>query len=111
MKTTSWLLTIFLMCCVTGCMAESPPEDEQSDVQAVSDGDLANEAVTQASGCSVVQWCDAPGSDGARCKQLGCSFHDAFEECVAETPRVCGTPKCPWRFLQLDGQSFDICLF
>jgi hypothetical protein len=113
-KTISCLVTIFLMCCVAACVMESAPESEQSEVQAISTDDgpsVAGEVVTQASGCSVVQWCNAPGPDGAVCKQLGCDFHSAFTECVDETPRVCGTPRCPWRFKQLDGQSFDICEF
>jgi hypothetical protein len=111
------LLSMTLGCGVEQDANDESGQDVQFETQAASGDDeptsagSPNEAVTQASGCSVVEFCDAPGSDGARCKQLGCSFNAAFEECVAETPRVCGTPKCPWRFVPLSGASFDICLF
>lgn len=110
------MLATALGCGVEEDVTYEPEQEAQFEAQAALGGEPTSasspsEAVTQASGCSVVQFCDAPGSDGARCKQLGCSFNAAFEECVEETPRICGTPKCPWRFILLSGSSFDICLF
>ena len=68
-------------------------------------------ATPQALNCSFVQWCDVPANqpfefEGARCVQraaAGCNLDIALDECVAETWRVCGTPKCPWAFVELDG--------
>ena len=73
----------------------------------------ATEAVTGANidipppaGCSIVQFCNAPGPDGARCLQQGCSLSAALAEWTAETRAACGTPVCPWIFVALDGTRF-----
>ncbi|HWN70474.1 MAG TPA: hypothetical protein VNM90_22695 [Haliangium sp.] len=65
----------------------------------------ADEVIIQAS-CSIVEWCNIEGPEGARCKQQGCSLQAALNECTVETWRVCGTPKCEWRFVALNGQSW-----
>jgi len=61
---------------------------------------------SQATSCSIVQFCNAPGSDGTRCLQQGCSLTAALDECEVESRRVCGTPVCPWVFVALDGTRF-----
>jgi len=108
MKLTTLSIAI---CFMMGCMTEVQTPSESSASEQLADPALVNDAEAAGHGCSVVEWCDAPGSDGARCRQLGCSFQEAFDECIAETQRVCGTPKCPWMFKPLGGSSFDICLF
>lgn len=71
----------------------------------------ADDAVIQAN-CSIVEYCNAPGADGSRCRQQGCSLQAALDECTVETSNVCGTPVCPWIFVALNGQRFihDSCL-
>ncbi len=75
--------------------------------ETTSSTSFSNEAVTQANGCSIVQWCNAPGSEGTVCKQLGCSEQAAENECFVESHNVCGTPRCPWIFVTLDGRRLN----
>lgn len=105
---------------VAGCSGEDAgdrlrgPHVAESDDPAAAGGDGLSEAAATApgdgvsaagNGCSTVQYCNAPGQDGARCRQLGCSLDEALAECAAETPRVCGDPPlCPWAFYTLSGQ-------
>lgn len=51
------------------------------------------------SGCSIVQFCNAPGPDGTRCVQQGCSLSTAMSECDREAHLICGTPVQPWIFV------------
>lgn len=58
-------------------------------------------------GCSIVEYCDASGSDGARCLQQGCSLQAAQNECWTETHKVCGNPpKCLWIFVATNGNRY-----
>jgi len=61
-------------------------------------------------GCSVVEWCNAPGFDGTRCQQTGCSVSAAIAECRADVDFVCGNPICPWIFTSITGARRDLCL-
>jgi hypothetical protein len=55
--------------------------------------------------CVVVQYCDAPGPDGTRCVQNGCSALDALTECSNEAPRQCRIV-CPFVFIGPGGKRF-----
>jgi hypothetical protein len=77
-----------------------------------SASDLASvpgEATTQADGCSIVEWCDKPGSDGTICRQRGCDVDSAINECIDEAWRICGTPTCPWTFIASNGTRTSLC--
>ena len=71
-----------------------------------ADAAPVQDAITPRAGCSIVQFCNAPGSDGTRCLQQGCSLAAAQHECSVESPIVCGKPLCPWIFVALDGTRF-----
>jgi hypothetical protein len=72
----------------------------------VSDSAPIEDAINPRAGCSIVQFCNAPGSDGTRCLQQGCSLGAALDECSREAPAVCGRPVCPWIFVASDGSRF-----
>jgi len=55
--------------------------------------------------CVVVQYCDAPGPDGTRCLQNGCSMLEALTECSIEAPRECRI-MCPFVFIGPGGKRF-----
>jgi len=85
--------------------------DETSDSEAVSSltaADPSGDAITPRVNCSIVQFCNAPGSDGTRCLQQGCTFDQAAVECINETSTVCGSASCPWIFVASDGERFTI---
>lgn len=72
--------------------------------------DAAEELETQAvhAGCSVVQFCNAPGSDEARCIQQGCTLSNALAECDREIRDACDEPPlCPWLFVKNNGQRVN----
>jgi hypothetical protein len=116
------MMTVFALC-VSAC-ATSPADNVSSGgvtdwqimdpatspAAAVNDGNAdaapVQDAITPAASCSIVQFCNAPGSDGTRCLQQGCSLATAQAECSREAPAVCGTPVCPWIFVALDGTRF-----
>jgi hypothetical protein len=56
-------------------------------------------------GCVVVH-CDAPGPDGTRCVQTGCSVVDALTACSREAPRQCLRITCPFMFVGPGGKRF-----
>jgi len=95
------------------------PASSQAEVQAATSSGGADEPANSASpadnainpraGCSIVQFCDAPGSDGTRCLQQGCSFDAARTECINEGWNVCGTPKCPWALVDTHGVRHELC--
>jgi len=66
-------------------------------------------ATNIAANCSIVQWCNAPGSDGTRCIQQGCSFDAARTECINEGWAICGTPLCPWALIDTNGVRHELC--
>jgi hypothetical protein len=57
-------------------------------------------------GCVTVQYCDAPGPDGTRCVQTGCSVQDALIACSREAPRQCLRIACPFVFVGPGGKRF-----
>lgn len=69
--------------------------------QSQKDGDVVIQA-----GCSFVEWCNAPGADGSRCRQEGCTLSAAIAECESETRQFCGTPQCPWIFVASNGTRY-----
>lgn len=116
------MMTVFALC-VSACAAS--PTGDVSSGQGVTDWQIEDPAaapaavdsstadaapvqgaITPAVSCSIVQFCNAPGSDGTRCLQQGCSLDTALAECSREAPAVCGTPVCPWIFVALDGRRF-----
>lgn len=77
------------------------PTPPPSGLAAGSDGvgELEDISATAGNGCSIVQYCDAPGSDGTRCLHLTCDFNTAYNECIRESYSVCGTPVPVWVFV------------
>ena len=59
-------------------------------------------------GCSVVQFCNASGSDGSVCQQQGCSLGTAENECKSEILSVCGSAVCPIIFKTLSGSRITL---
>lgn len=125
MKTLMMMLAV----CFAGCAMESATESSSTDQLqspalndwhritqpiATSDpkaGDASDaapieDAIDPRANCSIVQFCNAPGSDGTRCLQRGCDLGTALAECSREAPQVCGTPVCPWIFVASDGSRF-----
>src|SRR5678815_3979789 len=83
-----------------GCSVDentTTPSQTASDpsTTASSESDL----IAPRAGCSVVQFCNAPGSDGTVCQQQGCTLASAKNECTSESHTVCGTPVNPWVFV------------
>ena len=119
-------LTATLSACALDPAGEEPKTEVQSNVQpslklefsaaALEDAmakqtlsaSSAEDAANLTANCSIVQFCNAPGSDGTRCVQQGCSVQAAFDECVTETFNVCGAPSCPWKLVLLNGTSGTI---
>jgi hypothetical protein len=71
---------------------------------AVSGGVMPRAAIGPVT-CVVVQYCDAPGPDGTRCVQNGCSVPDALTECSIEAPRECRIV-CPFVLIGPGGKRF-----
>ena len=88
--------------------AATAEESEDATAEEALSTSSVEDAVIQAN-CSIVQYCNAPGSDGTRCIQQGCSFQAAREECINEGWNVCGTPVCPWKFVDLNGVRHELC--
>ena len=82
-----------------------PAEISDSATEALSSS--SSEASTVAVNCSITQFCDAPGADGARCVQRGCTFEQATNECVDETTSICGRAfVCPFVFVDGNGRRW-----
>jgi len=126
------IVTMFAIC-MSACAADpaattdeaesrAPTSWQPESLQASQDSALTGDDTADASpiedaiephaGCSVVQFCNAPGNDGTRCRQQGCSLGAALAECERESRAVCGTPVCPWIFVELNGTRLinDSCL-
>lgn len=89
-------------CSVDESATAPPAAASDPSTTASSESDL----ITPRTGCAQVQWCDAPGSDGTVCQQLGCSLADSKNDCTALSTTVCGTPVNPWVFVATGGQRF-----
>lgn len=83
-----------------------PPELTLDEGQVIPGQSEKDGGVVIQAGCSIVEWCNAPGADGSRCKQQGCTLTAAISECESETRQFCGTPQCPWIFVALDGTRY-----
>jgi len=83
--------------------ADDPSDGQEVSSQAADTTDPSADVITPRAGCSVVQFCNAPGSDGTRCVQQGCTLEDAFVECLNETASVCGQASCPWILVESSG--------
>jgi hypothetical protein len=117
-KVLSFVSVVGLLSVFGGCSATEETTDIASEHETSSwrseDGselsistDAAGTLEGQAiqSGCSVVEYCNAPGSNGAVCRQEGCTLGNALAECDRETRDACGSPPlCPWIFIRLNGQ-------
>jgi len=56
-----------------------------------------------AANCSVVEWCNAPGSEGTVCRrQQGCTVQESARECLDEVQDVCGAVVQRAIFITLD---------
>lgn len=76
----------------------SPADDEEA--SAIEPG---GDVASIAPNCSVVEYCNAPGADGTRCLQRGCSLGTAENECKREARIVCGSTRCPLIFVKSGG--------
>jgi len=98
-----------------GDILRSDSDDIRSLVSGAPGADVSTNAssldgsIPPPANCSIVQFCNAPGSDGTRCLQQGCSVAAAISECRAETQTVCGGHTCPWIFVTSSGQRTDLC--
>jgi hypothetical protein len=109
------MMTLFVACVAACAQGDDPsswtPEDpsatppEATASDALSAGPTGDVIQPRAS-CSIVQFCNAPGADGTRCLQQGCSLTAAQNECTTESINICGTPVCPWIFVASDGTRF-----
>ena len=70
---------------------------------------LHDAAPAAAAGCAIVTTCNAPGPDGTRCRQQGCSLGAAELECELEAFSVCGAPICPVILIRTDGTRNNLC--
>jgi hypothetical protein len=87
---------------------ESTPEVGGAE-QASTVGASAQAVQAAAAGCSVVVSCNAPGPEGTRCRQQGCSLGAARLECALESVAVCGAAVCPVILVELDGTRENLC--
>lgn len=51
---------------------------------------------TAGNGCSIVEWCNEPGSNGTVCRQVACDLATARQECSREAVQICGTVVQPF---------------
>ena len=79
--------------------AVAPGEESAVELGGQSPMEPAGDAVGQATNCSVVEFCNAPGSDGTRCRQRRCGQGAAENECKREARSVCGSARCPLVFV------------
>ncbi len=105
---------------MAGCSAESDTTEQDigssnwttedgSELAADPAGDVSEpgeDGLIEKAGCSIVEYCNAPGSDGTRCRQQGCSLSTALAECEQETAIVCGSRVCPWIFVASNGTRY-----
>lgn len=92
---------------IEGLAPESPTAtDTAAGDDVVAGAAAAPGAVTPATRCVIVMYCDAPGPDGTRCVQQGCSLIDALDECADEAPRECLHLTCPWVLVARGGKRF-----
>lgn len=110
-------IMVALMATLSGCGVDpvrGPAGDDPGSVQAGDQAatssdtaDLASnptdDAIVPRAGCSVVQFCNASGSDGTVCKQQGCTIQTAEVECRSEVKTVCGSPVATWIFVTSNG--------
>jgi hypothetical protein len=113
-------LTVLGAQAMIGCSAGSDTSDEEvassnwsredgSELAADPAGEvteLGEDGLIEKAGCSVVEYCNAPGPEGTRCRQQGCTFIAAMSECEQETAIVCGSAVCPWIFVASNGVRY-----
>jgi hypothetical protein len=122
---SGWALAATLLAAIffagfTGCAADDAKQDQglegpvpQSwavedvpELTLTDDGKAVPGPEQPQAGCSFVEWCNAPGADGSRCRQEGCTIAAAIAECESETRQFCGTPQCPWIMVASDGTRY-----
>ena len=78
--------------------AELSANQSLNDPEAVPGDD--GETSEKAKNCNVVEWCNAPGSNGTVCQLApGCCNRTGIDECIRESRSVCGTPVEPWVYV------------
>jgi hypothetical protein len=100
---TSIALAVSMLACTDPVaddkQSELLPEPQPSNAEVVP-GDTAQataatigtEATPAAgNGCSIVEWCNQPGSNGTVFRQVGCTLPSAQQECTREAIQICGT--------------------
>ena len=88
---------------IEAVFAIEPGEESAVELGGQSPVEPGGDAVGQAVNCSIVEFCNAPGSDGTRCRQRGCSLGAAENECKREARTVCGSARCPLFFVTSGG--------
>jgi hypothetical protein len=97
------MFPITIVMFLVSCAME--PETEVSSQESTE----IDDAAPAAAGCVVVTTCNAPGPDGTRCRQQGCSLGAARLECELEASSVCGTAICPVILIRTDGTRENLC--
>lgn len=97
------ILCMAIMMFAGACVADATGETNEP---AAVESELAE---VQAAGCSVLLSCNAPGGDGTRCRQQGCSLRAAELECELEALSVCGAVVCPVILIKTDGTRENLC--
>lgn len=108
-----------LVVALSACAADAPDDvgearlDEpvtgvtEQTASTSSEDEPASDALAN---CSVVTTCNAPGSDGTRCRQQpGCTAGAARLECALESVAVCGAAVCPVILIRLNGTRENLC--
>src|SRR5262245_47482837 len=108
------VVTTLLTAALIAACSGGGESDETDEVPAVeqSESELAigtpGGDLELRSGCSHVEWCNAPGAIGTQCFHERCSTEDAIAECRRETRSICGRATCPWVLIDFDGEEVPI---
>jgi hypothetical protein len=93
---------------VSSKVDDSPAVAGDTAVQQGALASSADDVITAAVNCTIVQFCNAPGSNGTVCQQKTCTLQAAADECVVDTNFVCGARVCPWKLITSGGTTLDL---
>jgi hypothetical protein len=97
------MIAIPFACTIDAGNSDEPVSEASS---LANPGDDITPAATN---CTQVDFCNAPGPNGAQCRQRACSFSAAVAECRVDTPFVCGKNfPLPWVIIDSGGSSHTI---
>lgn len=119
--TSIFVLALMGAIVVAACALDAEPEEgapewsagesvlEPADEVGQDEEAIASDAAAAGNGCSIVEWCNEPGTNGSICRQVACSVDAAKAECDRETRQICGAPVCPWILKTLSGGRTNLC--